>query len=220
MNSIAERLQTVRSTIPNDVRLVAISKYHTAEAITEAYNAGQRDFGENKAQDLVSKQQILPKDIRWHFTGHLQSNKIKYIAPFIYLIHSIDSFQLLEEVNKHAIKAGRTISCLLQIHIAKEETKFGFTPDECLAMLADGKWQRLENINIRGLMCMASNTDDKKQISDEFAYVKKLFDEIREKWFANNHEFDTLSAGMSGDYPIAITAGSTCVRIGTMIFGE
>ena len=218
MSSITERLKATLATIPEGVRLVAISKYHPAEAIAEAYNAGQLDFGENKAQDLVVKQQSLPKDIRWHFTGHLQRNKIKYIAPFIYMIHSVDSYQLLEEINKHAAKAGRTIPCLLQIHIAEEETKFGFTPEECLAMLKQEEWKKLENVKIRGLMCMASNTDDNSRVAAEFRAVRALFDEIRDRWFADDKEFDTLSAGMSGDYLMAMERGSTCVRIGSSIF--
>ena len=220
MSSIAERLDAIRATIPDGVRLLAISKYYPVEAVMEAYNAGQRDFGENKAQDLVAKQQALPADIRWHFTGHLQSNKIKYIAPFVYMIHSIDSMQLLKEINKHGTKNGRTIPCLLQIHIAQEETKFGLTPEECLAMLATEEWKELENIHIRGLMCMASNTDDAQQVADEFRAVRALFDEIRERWFDDDPEFDTLSAGMSGDYLMAMECGSTCVRIGSSIFEE
>ena len=220
MSSIADRLNAIRSTLPSGVRLLAISKYYPAEAVMEAYNAGQRDFGENKAQDLVAKQQVLPQDIRWHFTGHLQSNKIKYIAPFVYMIHSVDSLGLLREIDKHGAKNGRVIPCLLQIHIAREETKFGFTPEECLAMLSAQEWKDMKNIHIRGLMCMASNTDDVSQVASEFATVRALFDNIRDKWFADDKEFDTLSAGMSGDYLIAVEAGSTCVRIGSSIFEE
>ena len=219
MSSIKERLQAIRTTLPEGVCLLARSKYYPVDALMEAYNAGQRDFGENKAQDLVAKHQALPNDIRWHFTGHLQSNKIKYIAPFVHLIHSIDSLQLLKEINKHGAKVGRVIPCLLQIHIAQEETKFGFTADECLAMLASEEWKELKNVHIRGLMCMASNTDDNELIAKEFATVRGLFDEIKEKWFADDAEFDTLSAGMSDDYLTAIAAGSTCVRIGSSIFG-
>ena len=218
MSDITERLNAIRTTIPEGVCLLAISKYYPVEAVEEAYNAGQRDFGENKAQDLVVKEQALPKDIRWHFTGHLQSNKIKYIAPFVYMIHSIDSLQLLKEINKHGAKVGRKINCLLQIHIAKEESKFGFTPDECLAMLEKEEWKELENIEIRGLMCMASNTDDMSQVRDEFSAVKSLFDHIKERWFAQSTLFDTISAGMSGDYITAMECGSTCVRIGSSIF--
>lgn len=218
MSCITERLNAIRTTIPEGVCLLAISKYYPVEAVEEAYNAGQRDFGENKAQDLVVKEQALPKDIRWHFTGHLQSNKIKYIAPFVYMIHSIDSLQLLKEINKHGAKVGRKINCLLQIHIAKEESKFGFTPDECLAMLEKEEWKELENIEIRGLMCMASNTDDMSQVRNEFSAVKSLFDCIKERWFAQSPSFDTISAGMSGDYITAMECGSTCVRIGSSIF--
>lgn len=219
MSSIRERLQAIRTTLPEGVCLLAISKYYPVEAIMEAYNAGQRDFGENKAQDLVAKHQELPDDIRWHFTGHLQSNKIKYIAPFVHLIHSIDSLQLLKEINKHGAKVGRVIPCLLQIHIAQEETKFGFTTEECLAMLAAEEWKELKNVHIRGLMCMASNTDDNELIAKEFATVRGLFDKIKEKWFADDADFDTLSAGMSDDYLTAVAMGSTCVRIGSSIFG-
>lgn len=219
MSGIKERLAAIRSTIPDGVTLLAISKYYPVEAIMEAYGAGQRDFGENKAQDLVAKQQALPADIRWHFTGHLQSNKIKYIAPFVHLIHSVDTLPLLREIDRHAAKVGRTIPCLLQIHIAREETKFGFTPEECIAMLEGGEWQQLRNVRIKGLMCMASNTDDMEVVSAEFVKVRQLFDTIRDRWFAGDGGFDTLSAGMSDDYLTAISAGSTCVRIGSSIFG-
>lgn len=220
MSSIAERLNAIRTTIPSGVRLLAISKYYPVEDVLEAYNAGQRDFGENKAQDLVAKQQALPADIRWHFTGHLQSNKIKYIAPFVYMIHSVDSLQLMREINKYGAKNSRVIPCLLQIHIAQEDTKFGFTPEECLAMLASEEWKELKNVHIRGLMCMASNTEDIQQVASEFVAVRALFDEIHDRWFASDKEFDTLSAGMSGDYLTAIESGSTCVRIGSSIFEE
>ena len=219
MSGIKERLAAIRSTIPDGVTLLAISKYYPVEAIMEAYGAGQRDFGENTAQDLVAKQQALPADIRWHFTGHLQSNKIKYIAPFVHLIHSVDTLPLLREIDRHAAKVGRTIPCLLQIHIAREETKFGFTPEECIAMLEGGEWQQLSNVRIKGLMCMASNTDDMEVVSAEFVKVRQLFDTIRDRWFAGDGGFDTLSAGMSDDYLTAISAGSTCVRIGSSIFG-
>ena len=216
-NTRAGRIEEIRATLPQGVTLIAVSKYHPAEAIEAAYEGGQRHFGESKAQDLQKKHQILPPDICWHFIGHLQSNKIKYIAPYIHLIHSIDSYKLLAEVDRHAAKAERTIPCLLQIHIAQEETKFGFTPQECLAMLDEGAWRNLKNVEIRGLMCMASNTDDEAQIRAEFAEVKSLFDTIRNKYFAQGN-FDTLSAGMSDDYSIAIEEGSTHIRIGSSIF--
>lgn len=217
---IAERIKEISATLPVGVTLIAVSKYHTAEDIATAYGAGQRDFGESKAQDLKVKHQQLPSDIRWHFIGHLQSNKIKYIAPFIHLIHSIDSLRLLQEVNRYGMKENRRIACLLQIHIATEETKFGFTPLECIAMLQEGSWRNLQNVEIKGLMCMASNTDDREQIAAEFATVETLFKEIKERFFKNDESFSVLSAGMSDDYPIAIEHGSTHVRIGSGIFVE
>ena len=208
------------ATLPEGVTLIAVSKYHPVEAIRAAYDAGHREFGESKAQDLVIKHQELPKDIRWHFIGHLQSNKIKYIAPFIHLIHSIDTFKLLQEVDKQGAKTGRRIACLLQIHIAQEESKFGFTPQECMEMLEVGQWRSLQNIEIRGLMCMASNTEDKEQIASEFSTVQRLFKVIKERFFTGNESFSILSAGMSDDYPIAIEHGSTHIRIGSGIFIE
>lgn len=218
--SIEERIKAIDATLPHGVTLIAVSKYHPVEAIAEAYNAGQRDFGESKAQDLRVKQSSLPDDIKWHFIGHLQSNKIKYIASFIHLIHSIDSYRLLCEVDKHGKKAGRIIPCLLQIHIAQEETKFGFTPDECVEMLEQGEWRSLHNIEIRGIMCMASNTEDTQQINTEFKTAHDLFNEIKGRFFRNSAAFDTMSAGMSDDYPIAIENGSTHIRIGSGIFGN
>ena len=208
------------ATLPEGVTLIAVSKYHPVEAIRAAYDAGHREFGESKAQDLVIKHQELPKDIKWHFIGHLQSNKIKYIAPFIHLIHSIDTFKLLQEVDKQGAKTGRRIPCLLQIHIAQEESKFGFTPQECMEMLEEGQWRSLQNVEIRGLMCMASNTEDKEQIASEFSTVQRLFKVIKERFFTGNESFSILSAGMSDDYPIAIEHGSTHIRIGSGIFIE
>lgn len=219
-NKIAERINSISDTLPSGVTLIAVSKYHPAEAIMQAYEAGQKDFGESKAQDLVKKHEALPNDIKWHFIGHLQSNKIKYIAPFIFLIHSIDSYKLLQEVNRHGEKHNRKIACLLQIHIAQEDTKFGFTPDECMEMLENEDWRALENVEIRGVMCMASNTEDKTQIAEEFAKVQKLFKDIKTRFFAGNDNFDILSAGMSDDYPIAIEHGSTHIRVGSMIFND
>ena len=216
--NIAEQIKRISDTLPCGVTLIAVSKYHPADAVMQAYEAGQRDFGESKAQDLVKKHDILPDDIKWHFIGHLQSNKIKYIAPFVHLIHSIDSYKLLQEVNRHGEKQNRRIACLLQIHIAQEETKFGFTPDECMEMLSNNEWQSLKNVEIRGLMCMASNTDDESQIADEFSKVQQLFNNIKEKFFAGNDSFNILSAGMSDDYPIAIKFGSNHIRVGSKIF--
>ena len=215
---IAEQIKSISDTLPCGVTLIAVSKYHPADAVMQAYKAGQRDFGESKAQDLVKKHETLPDDIKWHFIGHLQSNKIKYIAPFVHLIHSIDSYKLLQEVNRHGEKHNRRIACLLQIHIAQEETKFGFTPEECIEMLSDNDWQSLKNVEIRGIMCMASNTDDESQIADEFAKVQILFNDIKERFFAGNDNFNILSAGMSDDYPIAIKFGSNHIRVGSKIF--
>ena len=219
-NRIAEQIKSISDTLPCGVTLIAVSKYHPAEAIMQAYRAGQREFGESKAQDIVKKHECLPDDIKWHFIGHLQSNKIKYIAPFIYLIHSIDSYKLLQEVNRHGAKHQRKIGCLLQIHIAQEETKFGFTPEECIEMLSDGEWRSLENVEIRGVMCMASNTDDDAQVAGEFAKVQQLFNDIKNRFFADNGNFNILSAGMSDDYPIAIKHGSTHIRVGSKIFND
>lgn len=219
-NRIGEKIKTIRATLPQGVTLIAVSKYHPAEAIQAAYDAGQRDFGESKAQDLTTKHATLPKDINWHFIGHLQTNKVKYIVPFVHLIHSIDSYKLLCEVNRQGAKADRIIPCLLQIHIAQEDTKFGLTPQECIEMLASGEWRDLKNIELRGIMCMASNTDDTAQLHNEFSQVQQLFNRIKEQHFKENARFNIISAGMSDDHPIAIEHGSTHIRIGSSIFCE
>ncbi len=217
--SIADKLQAVKEELPQGVRLIAVSKYHPEEEVMEAYKAEQRDFGENIAQELRRKHENLPEDIRWHFIGHLQKNKIKYIAPYVSLIHSVDSFELLSEINHHAIKAARTIPCLLQIHVAKEETKFGFSFDECLQMLDEQQWTQLGNICISGLMCMASNVPDEKQIHEEFGSVNRFFERLKSDYFQDNEQFSCRSWGMSSDYKIAIEEGSNMVRVGTRIFG-
>ncbi len=217
---IAENLHKVLSTIQPGIRLVAVSKFHPISALQEAYDAGQRVFGESHVQELVEKQQLLPKDIEWHFIGHLQTNKVKYMASFISLIHAVDTMKLLKEIDKQAERNNRIIDCLLQIHIAKEETKFGFTPDELRTMLQEGEWKQFSHVRICGLMCMASNTDDVKQIADEFESVRTLFQEIKNDFFPTEETFKELSMGMSGDYEIAQQHGSTMVRVGTMIFGE
>lgn len=218
--SIAENLKQVLNELPEGVRLVAVSKFHPNEAIEEAYRAGQRVFGESKVQEMTAKYESLPKDIEWHFIGHLQTNKIKYIVPYIALIHGIDSYKLLAEVNKQAAKADRTVNCLLQLHIAREETKFGFSFDECREMLASGEWKALKNVRICGLMSMATNTDNVEQIKAEFCSLSSFFREAKEKWFADVESFSELSMGMSHDYHEAIAAGSTLVRVGSKIFGE
>lgn len=217
---IAEKLQQVKATLKPGVRLVAVSKFHPAEALQEAYDAGQRIFGESHVQELVAKQEALPKDIEWHFIGHLQTNKVKYITPFISLIHSVDSVKLLREIDKQAAKADRVVDVLLQVHVATEETKFGFTPDELLDMLATEEWKTLQRVRLAGLMAMATNTDDTAQIAREFDTVSQLFAVAKERFFATEPAFREISMGMSGDYLIAQEHGSTMVRIGTTIFGE
>ena len=182
---IAENLKQILSELPEKVRLVAVSKFHPNEAIEEAYRAGQRVFGESKVQEMTAKYESLPKDIEWHFIGHLQTNKIKYIVPYVALIHGIDSYKLLAEVDKQAAKAGKTVNCLLQLHIAREETKFGFSFDECREMLAAGEWRKLKHIRICGLMGMATNTDNDEQIRTEFCSLSSFFNEVKAKWLAD-----------------------------------
>lgn len=201
-------------------QLVAVSKYHPAEAIREAYDEGQRIFGESHVQELCAKAPSLPDDIEWHFIGHLQTNKVKYIAPFISLIHSVDTLKLLKEIDRQASKCGRTIDCLLQLHIAKEETKFGFLPEEISAILSQNEWKELRNVRIRGLMCMATNTDDEQQIRGEFHEAHAIFEHLKATYFTDNASFNQLSMGMSDDYPIALAEGSTLIRVGSLIFGE
>ena len=202
------------------VQLVAVSKYQDADAVLEAYNAGHRVFGENIVQELVEKQAVLPKDIEWHLIGHLQTNKVKYIAPFISVIESVDSLKLLQEINKQAAKNNRTIDCLLQVYIADEDTKFGLGFDEVVELLRAEEFTALKNVRIVGLMGIASNTDTEKQIRDEFEELKVLFDGVKVSFFRKDDYFKELSMGMSSDYKIAIEEGSTMVRIGSSIFGK
>jgi len=201
-----------------NVILVAVSKTKPAEDIQTLYNAGQRDFGENYVQELVDKQAALPNNIRWHFIGHLQSNKVKYIAPFAHLVHGVDSIKLLKEINKQAEKNNRVISCLLQVHIAQEETKFGFDEQELLAINAT-ELAQLANVKVTGLMGMASFTEDVNKVREEFKYLKGLFDAFSSKMSAVNTSLSTLSMGMSSDYTIAVEEGSTMVRVGSLLFG-
>lgn len=217
---ISERINTLKSELPQGVRLVAVSKFHPVEAIAEAYEAGQRIFGESKVQEVCAKQELLPKDIEWHFIGHLQTNKVKYLVPFVTLIHGIDSYRLLAEVDKQAAKVDRVVDCLLQIHIAREETKFGFSMEECRQMLTTGEWKQLHHVRICGVMGMATNTEDMKQVEEEFASLSAFFREIKLQWFADAEYFKEISMGMSHDYHQAIAQGSTLVRVGTFIFGE
>ena len=220
MSHIQEEIKSIQERLPEHVRLVAVSKFHPIEALEEAYAAGQRVFGESKVQEMTTKYEALPKDIEWHFIGHLQTNKIKYMAPYVALIHGVDSFKLLKEINKQAIKAERIIPCLLQIHIAQEESKFGFSFDECRQMLEEGCWKELTHISIAGLMGMATNTDNENIIQQEFHSLGAFFQEIKDSYFSNQPAFKEISMGMSDDYPIAIAEGSTLVRIGSKIFGQ
>lgn len=215
--SIPENIKYIKAEIPANVTLVAVSKTKPNEMIMEAYEAGQRDFGENYVQELVDKHELLPKDIHWHFIGHLQSNKVKYIAPFVYLIHGVDSFSLLKEINKQALKNDRVIDCLLQIYIAQEETKFGLSFEEARDILDSQELKDLKNISIKGFMAMASNTNSERQIKKEFQSLKSFSDQI-----TNDKILDVkhLSFGMSSDYLIAIQEGSTMIRVGSSIFGE
>jgi PLP dependent protein len=217
--SIKNRLSAFKESLPPGCELIAVSKTHPVETVQEAYDAGQRKFGENKVQELVPKYEALPKDIEWHMIGHLQSNKVKYIAPFIHLIHSVDSFKLLEEIDKQARKANRIISCLLQVHIASEESKFGFSEAEIMQMVADKSIEKLPNVKVVGLMGMATFTDNKDQIKKEFGTLKKLFDKLKTTPVPSNMSMRELSMGMSSDYKEAIELGSTFVRVGTAIFG-
>lgn len=217
--NIKNNINILRQSLPNSAKLVAVSKTKPAEMITEAYEAGQRIFGENKAQELSAKYATLPKDIEWHMIGHMQTNKVKYIAPFVSLIHSVDSVKLLEEINKQAVKANRVITCLLQIHIAEEETKFGFSQDEVLTLLQEKIWSDLNNVKIVGLMGMATFVHNEDQIRKEFKSLHSLFTKLKSSSLPKQVLMQELSMGMSGDYKIAIEEGSTLVRVGSAIFG-
>lgn len=217
--NIRENLEKIRKTIPAGVTLVAVSKTKPVEDLQQAYDAGQRVFGENHALEMRDKHQVLPADIQWHFIGHLQTNKIKYIIPFVSLIHSVDSLKLLKEINKEAAKHNRIIDCLLQFHIATEETKFGLDYDEATAMLRSDDYMAMENINIVGVMGMATNTDNTSLVRSEFRNLKGIFEKLKAEFFADKQDFAQISMGMSGDYPIAIEEGSTLVRVGSAIFG-
>lgn len=215
---IKENLNKVRATVPENVTLIAVSKTKPVSDLQEAYDAGQRIFGENKALEMRDKYQELPKDVKWHFIGHLQTNKIKYIVPFVTLIHSIDSASLLEAVNKEAVKNNRVIDCLLQFHIAQEETKFGLDVEEAKTMIESDNFKKLNNVRIVGVMGMATFTDDENQVRNEFKTLKNIFDTLKENYFKDD-SFKEISMGMSDDYPIAIEEGATMVRVGSKIFG-
>lgn len=212
-------LREVLGNLPDGVRLVAISKFHPNEYIEAAYEEGQRIFGESHEQELAKKVEALPKNIEWHFIGHLQTNKVKYIAPYIAMVEAVDSLKLLKEINKQAAKHDRVVKVLLELHIAEEETKYGLTLDACRQLLEEGEWRELKNVQICGLMMMASHIDDEAQIASEFDTAAQFFDEIKEKYFADDEAFCERSWGMSHDYRIAVQHGSTMVRVGTTIFG-
>lgn len=220
MSSIASNLKEVLAQLPEGVRLVAVSKYHPVSVLREAYDAGQRLFGESHVQELQQKVSQMPDDVEWHFIGHLQTNKVKYLARYVAMIHAVDSMKLLREIDKQAAKAGRCIDVLLELHIAEEETKFGFSVEDCRQLMADGEWRELTHVRIRGLMMMASNTDDTRQIRQEMQQALDLFNELKQQYFADDDSFDERSWGMSHDFGIAVETGSTLVRVGTSIFGE
>ena len=212
-------LHQVLDVLPEGVRLVAISKYHPNEYIEAAYAEGQRIFGESHEQELRQKHESLPKDIEWHFIGHLQTNKVKYIAPYVSMIEAVDSMKLLREINKQAEKCGRVVKVLLELHIAEEATKYGLTLEACRELLAEGEWREMKNIRICGLMMMASFVDDRDQIRREMQTARDFFDEVKAQYFATDEDFCERSWGMSDDYPVALETGTTMVRIGTAIFG-
>lgn len=219
MYDIKGHLHEVLDNLPEGVQLVAVSKFHPESDIMAAYEAGQRVFGESHEQELARKVQTLPKDIEWHFIGHLQTNKVKYIVPYISMIEAVDSLRLLREIEKQAAKADRVVRVLLELHIAEEATKYGFNLDACRQLLADGEWREMSHVRICGLMMMASNVDDEQQISQEFQTAADFFSEVKQKYFSDDTLFCERSWGMSDDYLIAIRHGSTMVRIGTTIFG-
>jgi pyridoxal phosphate enzyme (YggS family) len=218
MGHIAKNISEIRASLPPTTQLVAVSKYYPTEAVAEAYAAGQRIFGESRAQELREKSEALPKDIEWHFIGHLQPNKVKYIAPFISMIHAVDTPKLLAEINRQAEKCERTIPCLLQLHVAAEETKYGFSLDECEAFLQSGEWRNYPCAHIVGIMCMATNTDDEVRIESDFSRAHAFFLDARQRFFADDADFGVCSWGMSDDYQLALKHGSTHVRIGSRIF--
>lgn len=212
-------LHRVLNSLPEGVRLVAVSKYHPEEYVMAAYDEGQRIFGESHEQELSRKAAALPADIEWHFIGHLQTNKVKYIAPYINMVEAVDSIRLLREIEKQAARHDRCIDVLLELHIAEETTKYGLTLDECRQLLADGEWRTMAHVRLCGLMMMASNVDDEQQIASEFETAARFFDEVKAQYFADAPYFRERSWGMSDDYPLAVQHGSTMVRVGTAIFG-
>lgn len=220
MNSLIENYNRIKNSLPEHVTLIAVSKTQPAEAVQAIYDMGQRSFGENKVQELTAKYQLLPKDIEWHLIGHLQSNKVKYIAPFVHLIHSVDSLSLLQTINKEGAKNNRIISCLLQFHIATEDTKFGLNKEEAVQLLSNQQFAEMKWVKICGVMGMATFTDDTELVAHEFAHLSEIFNFLKKDFFSNSDDFNIISMGMSDDYELAIAQGSNMVRLGTSIFGE
>lgn len=219
MTALQQQLLNLRDSLPEGVQLVAVSKFHPVEALREAYEVGQRLFGESRVQELQEKQALLPKDCEWHFIGHLQTNKVKYIAPYVALIHAVDSWRLLHEIDRQAARHARRIRVLLQVHVAQESSKFGFSPDELREFLNLGMWRECQHVEICGLMTMASFVDDEAQVRAEFGQAQELFAWAKAQHFAQSPHFTTCSWGMSDDYPLALEKGSTLVRVGSKIFG-
>ncbi len=220
MSTISQRLNALQATLPPHVRLVAVSKFHPVETLQEAYDAGIRCFGESRVQELNVKYEQLPKDIEWHFIGHLQTNKVKYIIPYISLIHSVDSIRILDEIERQAARHERVVDCLLEVHVAQEDTKYGFTPQQCLDVITPQLIESYPHVHLCGIMGMASNTDSEEQVSKEFAQLKQLYDTLHDGVMRDKSYFAHLSMGMSHDYLMAIEQGSNMVRVGTTIFGE
>ena len=219
MSSIADNIAHLKSTLPSDVTLVAVSKFHPVDALIQAYDCGVRDFGESRVHELIAKVPSMPADIRWHFIGHLQSNKVRALLPLVSLIHSVDSLELLRCINREAERIGKTVDVLLQLHVAQESTKFGFDVNDCVSLFGSVSFAELTSVRICGVMGMATNTDDEVQIHREFAEIRRIFDTMKQRFFAKADYFNVVSMGMTDDYPIAITEGSNMVRIGSYIFG-
>lgn len=220
MSVISDQIKIITETLPDGVELVAVSKFHPVEALKEAYDAGQRIFGESRVQEISQKRLLMPDDVQWHFIGHLQTNKVRQLVPYVSLIHSVDSIKLLESINVESARIGRVVDVLLQLHVAQEETKFGFTCEDCVDLVDKGVLDRLPNVRVCGVMGMATNTDDMGKVREEFKSIKNVFDTLKQRYFADKPYFKEISMGMSDDFHIAMEEGSTLVRIGTTIFGS
>ena len=220
MSVISDQIKIITETLPDGVELVAVSKFHPVEALKEAYDAGQRIFGESRVQEISQKRLLMPDDVQWHFIGHLQTNKVRQLVPYVSLIHSVDSIKLLESINAESARIGKVVDVLLQLHVAQEETKFGFTCEDCVDLVDKGVLGRLPNVRVCGVMGMATNTDDMGKVREEFKSIKNVFDTLKQRYFADKPYFKEISMGMSDDYHIAMEEGSTLVRIGTTIFGS